>query len=578
MNGKVYCNGTRIKCLQQMELTVGMVGAEVEFDFSEEWDGLGKLAVFRSDGSRDVIVDENGVAVVPHEILTTPGMDVEVGVYAVREDGTTWPAPTPFCKLTRNGIAEGVDPSGDESYPPTPEVGEQLQNQINSLGERVDKLEVGGGSGSGTGEAIVDVSELPTENINEDVLYRLTTGMVVFNGQNGRVFDNTAVYIVDSLPETGEPCSSDIGESTAIYYNTSKGAAYGYIDERASVSLMQPVGWKSASTAFAAMGYEYSGVVTSMNDIARSSAAVLLEHTLYHYKNGWERVAGDTPFFDLSNLGLEAVDLAGVADGVSVRVGIDTRAIINALARGAVKFGFQIIYNGATLDVEAVGSAMYLEAENTYQIHNFSVFADMPMTVTISVDELYVSVSVVAAQSGGGSIELDATEKSLLLSLFKNAAYTADMSATITQLETLWGGNEEPDEPATPDATLSSISATYSGGSVPVGTAVSSLTGVRVTAHYSDGSTVTVTGYTLSGTIKEGTNTITVSYGGKTTTFTVTGVADESGGDEPGGDTEVSGDEYVVVTGATATDDGNGNVTVTGLTATSDDNGNITAS
>jgi hypothetical protein len=41
-----------------------------------------------------------------------------------------------------------------------------------------------------------------------------------------------------------------------------------------------------------------------------------------------------------------------------------------------------------------------------------------------------------------------------------------------------------------------------------------------------------VTGYTLSGTIAEGSNTITVSYEGKTTTFTVTGTA-ESGGDEP---------------------------------------------
>jgi hypothetical protein len=52
-----------------------------------------------------------------------------------------------------------------------------------------------------------------------------------------------------------------------------------------------------------------------------------------------------------------------------------------------------------------------------------------------------------------------------------------------------------------------------------------------VTAHYSDGTSETVTGYTLSGTIAEGSNTVTVSYGGKTTTFTVTGVA-ESGGEE----------------------------------------------
>ena len=74
--------------------------------------------------------------------------------------------------------------------------------------------------------------------------------------------------------------------------------------------------------------------------------------------------------------------------------------------------------------------------------------------------------------------------------------------------------------------TLQSISATYTGGDVAVGTALTDLTGITVTAHYSDGSTATITDYTLSGTIAEGSNTITVSYGGKTTTFTVTGVVE----------------------------------------------------
>jgi hypothetical protein len=44
---------------------------------------------------------------------------------------------------------------------------------------------------------------------------------------------------------------------------------------------------------------------------------------------------------------------------------------------------------------------------------------------------------------------------------------------------------------------------------------------LTVTAHYSDSTTETVTAYTLSGTLSEGTSTITVSYGGKTTTFNV---------------------------------------------------------
>jgi hypothetical protein len=87
---------------------------------------------------------------------------------------------------------------------------------------------------------------------------------------------------------------------------------------------------------------------------------------------------------------------------------------------------------------------------------------------------------------------------------------------------------DEPDVPVEPEVTLSSISATYSGGNVAVGTLVTDLTGIVVTAHYSDGSTETVTGYTLSGTIAEGNNTVTVSYGGKTATFTVTGIVEQA--------------------------------------------------
>ena len=103
-----------------------------------------------------------------------------------------------------------------------------------------------------------------------------------------------------------------------------------------------------------------------------------------------------------------------------------------------------------------------------------------------------------------------------------------------TTLPPVTNGNDAPDTPVVPDepeVILSSISATYNGGNVLVGTSVTALTGIVVTAHYSDGTSETVSGYTLSGTIVEGNNTITVSYGGKTNTFTVVGIA-ESGNDK----------------------------------------------
>ena len=71
---------------------------------------------------------------------------------------------------------------------------------------------------------------------------------------------------------------------------------------------------------------------------------------------------------------------------------------------------------------------------------------------------------------------------------------------------------------------LSSISAVYTQSGTVYDTA--SLDDLKadlvVTANFADSTTQTVTGYTLSGTLTEGTSTITVSYGGKSTTFNVT--------------------------------------------------------
>lgn len=135
---------------------------------------------------------------------------------------------------------------------------------------------------------------------------------------------------------------------------------------------------------------------------------------------------------------------------------------------------------------------------------------------------------------------LNAAQINALDGMFKVCAFTkADVSAEYNAFKTAFGIDGEvkpdipdvPDVPDVPEKTLTSISAVYSGGSVTAGTAVSDLTDTVVTAHYSDGTSETVTGYTLSGTISEGSNTVTVTYQGKTAIFTVTGVA-ESGGEE----------------------------------------------
>lgn len=140
----------------------------------------------------------------------------------------------------------------------------------------------------------------------------------------------------------------------------------------------------------------------------------------------------------------------------------------------------------------------------------------------------------------GQNVNLSTAQIEALHGMFKVCAYddTKDVSGAYATFLTAFGitdsgedsggdsGGSGEDDSGETEKTLTSISAKYSGGDVAVGTAVTALTGVVVTAHYSDGTSAPVTGYTLSGTIAEGGNTVTVSYGGLTTTFTVTGVAD----------------------------------------------------
>lgn len=117
-----------------------------------------------------------------------------------------------------------------------------------------------------------------------------------------------------------------------------------------------------------------------------------------------------------------------------------------------------------------------------------------------------------AVSGAGGGIGSDSSQ--LLLQLLKNAVYTADVSGILAELEESFSQEA---------VILSGITAIYTGGAVVAGTAVSALSGITVTAQYSDGSTANVTDYALSGTIGAGENTVTVSYGGFTDTFTVIG-------------------------------------------------------
>ena len=112
-------------------LTSGMAGQPIHFEYSHDFDGLMITAVF-TDGTNTVdVVNPGNECVIPHEVLTTVGAVVKVGIYAVRGDELV--IPTVYATI--GVVLKGADPSGDVSADPTLPVWAQIQEIIGNLND-----------------------------------------------------------------------------------------------------------------------------------------------------------------------------------------------------------------------------------------------------------------------------------------------------------------------------------------------------------------------------------------------------------------------------------------------------------
>lgn len=156
-------------------------------------------------------------------------------------------------------------------------------------------------------------------------------------------------------------------------------------------------------------------------------------------------------------------------------------------------------------------------AWNASQVDEVTVGSEIKdiKQATSEIDTLKADLSNLQAEIEGGGSGLTADLKAALDQLAQKVAYIdADGQDYYDALHAA----------LYPPAHLTRISCVYTqSGTVydtyPLDSLKSDLV---VTAHFSDSTTQTVTTYTLSGTLAEGTSTITVAYGGKTTTFSVT--------------------------------------------------------
>lgn len=133
-------------------------------------------------------------------------------------------------------------------------------------------------------KVIIDVVELPIENVREDCFYRLLSGSLVYSQH---VFNTYAVHCVETLPETGLPAINIDQTEGNVYYSVSDDEVYGYVDDILSVGLGVPAGWYSGATLLGALGYEYAGVITNiLDDPSDGKFRLLLEYVIYDHKSG----------------------------------------------------------------------------------------------------------------------------------------------------------------------------------------------------------------------------------------------------------------------------------------------------
>ena len=116
---RVTVNSRSATVVAQTPVTSGAVGIPVEYSFSEDWDGVTRMAVFRVAGGDtiyDTLLGSDNKCVIPWELLDDYGKMLFVGAYGETEDGhlvipTVWAEAGLIEEGAHAGTPSDPDPS-----------------------------------------------------------------------------------------------------------------------------------------------------------------------------------------------------------------------------------------------------------------------------------------------------------------------------------------------------------------------------------------------------------------------------------------------------------------------------------
>ena len=127
----LYANKTQLALRQNEPLTSGSVNIyQVRFEFSPDWDGLKRTAVFKAGTvSRSVPLGGSGECTVPWEVLERPQVRLLAGVYGSADGDAALPTIWANLGTVQEGVSVGAEarpPAGGYDIATEAEVDEML--------------------------------------------------------------------------------------------------------------------------------------------------------------------------------------------------------------------------------------------------------------------------------------------------------------------------------------------------------------------------------------------------------------------------------------------------------------------
>lgn len=150
------------------------------FQFSSEYDGLPKIAIFKTDTVTKQILLSGDSCITPSEVLESTGI-VGLGVYAYENDGDNLilrysPTPAVFT------VEPGSYDEGDAPTPPTPSEIEQLQAQITENANNISSLQDVTNTHTTQIETLqTDVNNIKSEQITQNQNIQTNTNNIQTN-------------------------------------------------------------------------------------------------------------------------------------------------------------------------------------------------------------------------------------------------------------------------------------------------------------------------------------------------------------------------------------------------------------